>query len=159
MITREDLVEQSVTDYVRNALFVERGYPADQLELIESFPATLTEELTKSYVGAGFNFDNAGQAAEMGSDLTKRTYTLEFFVFGVTRAYAKNVANAIKFAVQRDGVIPLRDYEAPGAPVVDQMEVLGATADRQIVPDPEPWQEFIWLTTVNVEDVYHASLA
>lgn len=159
MISREDIVEQSVTEYLKNALFVERGYPATLLEVIEDWPHQFptTEALTKTYVGAGFNFDNAGQSAELGSDLMQRTYSFEFFVFGSTRAFAKNVANVIKFAAQKDRSIPLKDYEQTGAPVIDAMEVLGATADRQIIPEPQPWQEFVWLTTINVEDVYNAA--
>lgn len=156
MISREDLVEQSVTDYVRDALTA-RGYSEEFVELTESFDAARKDPLDKNYVAMGFNFDDVGESAEMGSDLMRRVYTLQFFVFGTTRSASKNIANVIKFSTQVDRSIPLKDYEDPNKPVIDGMEVLGASADSQIVPKPQPWEEHIWLTTVNVEDVYHAA--
>lgn len=157
-ITREDLVEQSVTDYVRHGLYVDRAYPEDQVEIIESFTGRPLE-LTRTLIALGFNFDDGGEAAEMGSDLKRRQYTIEMFTFGVNATYARNVANAIKFISERDGRIPLKDISLPDQPVIDSMEVLSAHAARQPVPNPEPWQEHVWLTSMRVEDVYHASLA
>lgn len=159
MISREDLVEQSVTNFIRNAIFTLRSYPPDQVELLESFPYDLKGELPKNYIATGFNFDDDGTQAELGSDLMRRVYTLEFFVFGRTRTFAKNLANVVKFAFQAEGgTIPLLDISQAGTPEIDRLVVLGASTDRQVVPDPQPWQEFIWLTTANVEDTYHAAL-
>jgi hypothetical protein len=157
MISREDLVEQSVTDYVRNAVFVERNYPAEQVELLESFPFKM-EAFEKNYIALGFNFDDDGTQAELGSDLLRRIYTLEFWVFGQTTTYARNLANIVKFAAQKEQSIPLKDISQDPAPIIDYMEVLGVSAQRQIVPDPEPFQQYVWTTVVRVEDVYHASL-
>lgn len=159
MISREDLVEQSVFDYARDAIR-ERGYADDQVDVRQSFPYTLNDaQFTRTLVAAGFNFDDDGKQAEMGSDLKTRVYTIQFFVFGTTATYGRNVANVLKFALDRDGLIPLKDVGQEGAPVIDVLEVLGVSAERQIVPDPEPWQEFVWTTTLRVEDVYHAALA
>jgi hypothetical protein len=159
MITREDLVEQSVTDYIRAAIFDARGYGSDQVEILDAFRGELHEhELTKNYVAIGFNFDDEGEQAEMGSDLMRRHYTIQFLIFGKTNTWARNLANVVKFAAQHDGTIPLKDIEQPTAPVIDQLEVLGASAQRQIVPQPEPWQEFIWTTHIQVQDCYHAAL-
>lgn len=155
MISREDLVEQSVTDYARAAIFDDRGYPADQVEMVEDFPHNMTE-LTKNIIALGFNFDDQGTQAELGSDLKNRTYVIEFFVFGLTGTYAKNLANVLKFALDRDGIIPLKDIEQPDAPVIDSLVVEGASTQRQVIADPEPWQEFVWTTTVRVTDTYHA---
>lgn len=159
MITREDLIEQSVTDYVRAAVFVDRNYPASQVELRESFPYDMTpEQFSRNIIAIGFNFDNQGEQAELGSDLKRRLYTLQFFVFGKTATYARNLANVLKFALEQDGQIPLKDIAQTGGPVIDYLDVIGVNAERQIIPDPEPWQEHVWTTTVRVEDLYHAAL-
>lgn len=159
MISREDLVTQSVTDYVREAIFVDRGYPADQVELLESFPYRFNDgQFLKNYIALGFDFDTPGEQAEMGSDLMTRTYTIEFWIFGQTNTYARNLANQVKFALERDGRIPLKDISQAGAPVIDYLIVLGASAEREAVPQPEPWQEFVWTTTGRVEDTYYAAL-
>lgn len=157
MITREDMVEQSVMEWVRAQLLT-RGYPPTQVEIVESFPFTVTE-LEKNTVALGFNFDDQGRAAEMGSDFRRRVYTLEFLVFGKTLTYARNLANAVKFALDVEGAIPLLDIEQAGAPEIDRMIVLGVRSQRQEKADPEPWEEFTWATTVTVEDIYSASLA
>lgn len=159
MISREDLVEQSVTNYARTALFTERSYPSTEVEMRESFPYELNEkQLTKNIVALGFNFDDEGHAAEMGSDLTERLYTIEFFVFGLTNTYGRNLANVLKFALTKEPTIPLLDIAQTPPVEIDQLLVEGCHASRVIVPDPEPWQEFVWTTTLKVTDFYHARL-
>lgn len=161
MISREDLVEQSVFDFAQAAVFDERGYPMDKVEFRENFPYRLNDAFIKTIVAAGFNFDDGGQQAECGSDLKRRLYTIQFFVFGQTATWGRNLANVIKFALDKDGLIPLRDYSQQDAPVIDQLLVHddpGPSAERQIIPDPEPWQEFCWTVTLRVVDEYRASL-
>ena len=159
MISREDCVEQSVFDYAKDAIRG-RGYPESQVELLESFPYRMSDaQFTRTLVAAGFNFDDDGKPAELGSDLKVRQYHVQFFVFGMTATYGRNLANVLKFAMERDGQIPLKNVAVDGDPVIDYLEVLGVSAERQIVPDPEPWQEFVWTTTLRVEDVYSAGLA
>lgn len=159
MISREDLIEQSVMDYARAAIFDERGYPTSQVEMIESFPFDFQDRaFDHNFIAGGFNFDDMGESAELGSGLLRRLYTIEFFIFGQTETYARNLANVLKFALQRDQAIPLKDVGAVGAPVIDSMEVVGVSAERQIVVDPEPWQQFVWTTTLRLEDVYFANL-
>lgn len=164
MVTREDLVEQSVMERAKTALLTERGYPAAKLDFRDEFPQELLdntaegrEALTKQIIAVGFNFDDQGTQAEMGSDLLQRIYTIEFFVIGTTNTWARNLAQALKFGLQQNGTIPLLNVENNNVEI-DRLEVVGATADRQMVNQPEPWQRFIWLTQVKVLDVYHASL-
>lgn len=158
-ITREDLVEQSVQDYVREALFTRKGYPADRVELLDAFPYDKFDGgLDKNYVALGFNFDDQGQQAELGSDLKERNYSLEFFVFGVTAVWGRNLANAVKFASEYDGIIPLYDYGDLAKPQIDALIVDGARAERQPINDPKPWERHVWVTTVVVQDIYHARL-
>lgn len=161
MITREAYVEQSVEDFVRHQLFTVRGYPPEQVELLDAFPYERMErekQLDKNYVACGFNFDNQGQAAELGSDLKTRRYTLEFFVFGLTGIWAKTLANAIKFAVDINPTVPLLDVEQPDRPEFDRLVVIGTRAEHQPIANPPPWQRNVWITYVEVEDIYHAAL-
>lgn len=156
MISREDLVTQSVQTFARTQIFDVRGYAPDKVEFVESFPYGL-KQLDKNLVATGFNFDDDGEQAEMGSDLRRRVYTVEFWVFGITNTYAKNLANVLKFALDVDGRIPLLDIAQMPPVEVDTMLVEGVTAHRQIHPNPEPWQQFVWTTQVKVEDFYFAS--
>lgn len=158
-ITREDLVEQSVQDYVRTAIFTDRGYPTAKVELLDAFPYDRFDgALDKNYVALGFNFDDQGQQAELGSDLKTRVYTLEFFVFGISQVWARNLANAIKFAADNDGIIPLLDYADLAKPQIDSLVVEGTRTERQPINNPQPWERNVWITYVVVEDIYHAAL-
>lgn len=158
MISREQIVEQSIEITARKIL-TDRGYSEGKVALIDSFPDT-KGKLDKTYVAAGFNFDTGGEQAEMGSDLTRRQYTIEFFVFGPTMTWARNVASVLKFGLESDpnGTLPLFDLEADPGTILDYLLVDGATTERQIVPDPEPWQEFIFTVHLKVTDEYFASL-
>lgn len=158
MIDRQSMVSQSVVDYAKAALAV-RGYDAGTAYIMdEDFPDHEHEVFDQNVISIGFDFDDDGEPAETGSSLTTRTYTLEFYVFGTTRAAARNIAAVLKFALEVEGTIPLKDYEQAGDPEIDRMVVIGASTERQRVERPEPWQEHIYLTTVRVEDVYYAAL-
>lgn len=161
MITRQEIVTQSVTDYVR-AQLVARGYPTNQWVLKESFdftspPDDLLKD-RKQVIACGFDFDSGGEEAEMGSDLKNRVYNLEFVIFGTSATYARNLSSVIKFACDQDTGIPLLDISDPLKPQIDVLTVISARSNRQEIPDPEPWLEYVWLTNVQVEDVYFASL-
>lgn len=159
MVTREQKVEQSVQDFAK-AVLVEKGWTKDRLEVLDEFPyERFKDTLDKTYVAFGFNFDDEGSAAEMGSDLKKRIYTLEFFVFGRSPLEAKSVANQIKFALDADQIVPLKDIGEVGAPVIDSLVVVGCKAEKMIVQDPAPYQESVWTTTCRVEDIYYSSQA
>lgn len=157
-ITREDLVSQSVMDHAVAGIAA-RGYPSDQVAFLESFPYTVPGALTKNLVATGFDFDDGGEQAELGSGLKRRVYTIEFFVFGMTNTYARNLANALKFTLEGDGRIALKDVGQAGTPIIDYLIVEGVSTHRQVVSDPEPWQEFIYTTTVHVHDEYYAAIA
>lgn len=158
-VTREQKVEQSVQDMAEEVLR-EKGWSEDKLEILDSFPYSKFEgSLSKSYVAFGFNFDDEGKAAEMGSDLKTRVYTLEFFVFGRSLLEAKSIANQIKFILDTDQIVPLKDIGEIEAPVIDSLVVVGCKAEHMVVPDPAPYQESVWLTTCRVEDTYYASQA
>jgi hypothetical protein len=159
VITREQIVTQSVQDYVRGQLFDVRNYPEEQVQLLDSFPYDgLPQPLDRNYVASGFNFDDPGVQAELGSDLKTRVYTLEFFIFGQTAVWASNLAHAIKFAADNDGVIPLLDISDLNKPQIDVLVVEGTRAERQVIQDPAPHERFVWVTSVVVEDTYHARL-
>lgn len=160
MISREDCIEQSVTDYARHQIFTVRAYPADQVEMLEAFPYTREDAtLDKNLIAIGFNFDDDGEPAEMGSSLTLKLYTIQFWVFGKTNTYARNLANQLKFALNVDGCIPLMDIGEVPPVQIDSLIVRGVSAERQIIQDPAPWQEFVWTVHLKVEDLYFAAAA
>lgn len=158
MITREDMITQSAQDHLRVKL-TDRGYPVgSDVVLLDSFPYnTFSGPLDKNYVAAGFDFDDGGEQAELGSDLIRRQYTIEVFVFGKNPVWGRNLANVIR-SIFDDGLIPLKDITADGAPVIDQLCVFRVSADRQPIADPKPWEENVWLVTVKVDDEYFAGL-
>jgi hypothetical protein len=159
-ITREDMVEQSVTDFLRNALFVERQYPAAQVQLLEAFEPSRFEPMTtldKNYVSIGFNFDDGGSQAELGSSFRRRIYTIEVWVVALTPVAGRNLANAVRDALDASGLVPLKDLTQSGTPVIDQLLVQRVRADRQPIADPRPWQENVWVVAVEILDEYYAA--
>jgi len=159
-ITREDYVTQSVDVYLRR-LLAEKGYSDDVLTILDSFPHDRFKEepLDKTYVAVGFNFDDGARSAEMGSNLKRRLYTIEFFVFGKNDHWGKNVANAVKFVLDSDQIIPLLDITDPLKPVIDALVVVSVPVNKQPVNNPQPWQENIWTVQLRIEDTYEAETA
>lgn len=159
---------QSVQDYIRDELD-ERSYTESVVEVIDAYSSKEFDgPLDKQYVSLAFGFDDGGKQAELGSDLRERTYTVQFYVFATTAQFGRNIASLIRDMIDAEGRIPLKDYnqsdpdEDPPveAPVVDHLMVAmpdGARAERVIVVDPKPWQEYAWLVQVRVTDTYYAS--
>lgn len=157
MISREQKITQSVQDYVRAALAA-RGY-GGEVDFEESWEGIRRDGLSKTTITSGFDFDDEGTQAEMGSDLKVRLYTVQFVVFGTTEVWAKNLASVIKFAIDEDGAIPLMDIEADPPVEIDRLEVVGVSTERQGAANPEPWNEHVWSCTARLQDTYHARLA
>lgn len=159
-ITREDYVAQSVDTYLR-ALLLTNGYKNDTVEIIPEYPHTRfkQEKLSKTYVAEGFDFDDAGKPAEMGSNVKRRLYTIEFFIFGHTPTWGRNVANAVKFSLERDGIIPLLDIAVAERPTIDALVLIGVNAQHEPVNNPLPWQENVWTVKLRLEDTYDPASA
>ena len=157
-ITREDRVQASLMAYLHVKLFDELGYPADRVKLIEAFEHSQFEgdkELDNNYISLGFNFDDGGVPAELGSTLITRTYTIELWVMALTPQIGLNLANAVRDEAQSDQVIPLLDIAQAGAPVIDALIVGECRAQRQPVQDPQPWQENLWIVHVELIDEFY----
>jgi hypothetical protein len=154
-LTREQYVTESVDAFLR-ANLTAASYTADNVEVAAEFPHTRFKDnpLDKTYVTAGFDFDDTGKPAEMGSNLKLRLYTIEFFVFGKTQTWGKNVAGAVKFSLERDGVIPLLDIADPARPQIDALVVAGVSSQEEEANNPLPWQENVWTVRLRVEDTY-----
>jgi hypothetical protein len=158
-VTREEMVEQSVSDYLREQIFTVRGYPPARVGLMDAFAESLLPSpLDKNYLAIGFNFDDGGEQAELGSDLLRRQYVIEVWVIGLSSAEGRNLANAVRDSMESEGTVPLKDITAAGAPVIDYLIVDPVRAAREPVGEPKPWQEFLWIVTVPVLDEYHARL-
>lgn len=159
-VNREKKVEESVQVYAKAAL-IAKGWDEARLEFLESFPYdTFDGDLAaKSYLAWGFNFDDEGTAAELGSDLLTRVYTLEFFVFGRNEDIAEAIANDLKFAIDTDSAIPVLEIGEPNPAEIGSMLVAGVKAAKVLVDDPDSHQQHVWLTTARVEDEYFSSEA
>lgn len=159
MVTRERLIEQSVQEWVKDVLFNQQGYPEATIEMLDAFPFNrFTGELDKNYVAAGFDFDDQGTQAEVGSDLTTRVYTIEWYTFGISKEWGRNIGHAIKFALETEKAIPLLNITEENWPEIDSMPMVGVTCKHLDVADPEPSQEHVYHTVVRVQDTYSPSL-
>lgn len=164
MIPREQQIEQSVQDFLRTQLESE-GYIPDVLDLRDSFPSFEERggELVKSQIATGFVMDPGGRLMELGSDLTQKSHTIEFWTFGTDHDTAQNIAFVIRALIEDapNALIPLKDVGQEGQPVIDQLQVddeRRPVVQRQVNTDPRPWDLFVWSTTVRVIDTYYPSL-
>lgn len=158
MILREDMIEQSVQDMVRSGL---AGFNYDDtiVNIRDAFPTPGEREkpLTKTQLAVGFNFDDGGTPAEMGSNLTRFVHTIEFWTFAVNPRIGKQLANVIKHMLWGAQVVPLLDYNSADdpPPQIDALVVLRCQVARQVNASARPWDQFVWTTTVRIEDTYY----
>lgn len=166
MVTREQQIEQSVQDFIRGKL-AEHGYePVTDLRDAFPTPDERARPFTKNVVALGFNFDDGGRMMEMGSDLTQRVHSIEFWVFGTDMSTGGNIATALRTFIEDVGyLVPLKDIGNGGA-VIDQLIVRdgsyganqGPRIMRQVSNDPRPGDRYVFSVQIRVEDTYYPSL-
>lgn len=160
-VTREDQIVQGVENYAKTRLTVKGYTEGDQYVLLESYTGKeISSPMKKSYIAAGYNFDDGGRGAELGSALIERVYTIEFFVFGLTNTWGRNLAQSIKFALEFDGVIPLLDVTDPALPESGEyLQIDSCSAERQVVQNPAEWERYVWTVHLKATDTYDARMA
>lgn len=150
---------QSVQDFVKDALVAANYFP-QIVDVRDTFPAEneRATELSKTQVATGFQFDDGGVKIELGSDLTRRIYSVEFWTFATSAQRGENIAQYMRAVLEASGLVPLKDIAEPGRPVIDQLVVMderGVRVERQFNTDPRPWDRFVWTTTVKIEDIFY----
>lgn len=157
-VTRETSVEQSVQDFIGAALNA-RGFPMPQIEMKDAFEQRdfVDGTVDKEYVALGYNFDGGGNPVEVGSNRRLYAHTIEVFVVATTAQRGKALAYTIRDALEETVRLPLVDVESHQQ--VDVVLIDPVSVERQAIPDPEPWEEFVWLLRVPVLDEYDPSAA
>lgn len=162
-LLREELVELSVMRAITTGLpdfgFYPNGSTEGQAQncvVREAFPTPdeRQAELTITTLAFGFNIDDGGEPAELGSTLTKYAHTLVCWVFGVEPALARKMADSLKHISRRNlDSIPLLDFNEESEPIIDTMNVLKAQTRHQVNQSPRPWDRYVWTTSIVVRDV------
>jgi hypothetical protein len=158
MIDRSTIIERSVESFVRNQLFTIRGYPEDRVVFLDAYPTQqrMTQPLDRNYVAIGYTADDGGKQAELGSPLRTRKYTIDFYVFGISRVWGKNLAEVIRFSLESEGNINLLDPR-DGTTIIDSVIVDFVSAQQAITRTPRPWEENAWITRLRIEDIYSSA--
>lgn len=151
MLTREDLVEESVQLYVTDRL-ASYDYDGSNVIVRDAFPTPdeRSQELTTTTVAIAISFDDGGRSLELGSTFTLYTHTVECWVFATSPKFGRNLANVIKAIVRHEGEIPLIDIGNPLKPQIDTLIIDRASSNRQFNSSPRPWDQNVWTTTIRL---------
>jgi hypothetical protein len=162
-LIREELVEMSVMRAITVGL-PDYGYvlangasppPNANLLVREAFPTPEErgQELTITTVAFGFNIDDGGEAAEMGSNLTRYTHTLMCWTFGLELRFARRVAHTVKNIARRNfDHIPLLDFNQASDPQIDALTVMATQVRHEVNNSPRPWDQYVFSTGITVRD-------
>ena len=161
-ILREENVEYSMLQAIREGLpdygFVIAPAGGANIVLREAFPTPeeRSEPLTMTTVAFGFNIDDGGREMELGSNLTEYRHTLEVWTFATEPRLGRRVAHSIKHIVRKeDDNVPLLDFNQEENPVIDALLVLKAQVTHQANASPRPWDQFVWTTSIQVQDSFY----
>lgn len=163
MIIREELLEYSILQAIREGLptygfNLTDGDPDQNLILREAFPTPeeRAADLKMTTLAFGFNLDDGGRPAELGSTLTTYTHTIMAWTFALEPRFGRRLAHSIKHVMLGgDGTIDLLDFNQPEDPAIDSLEILKAQVQHQANPSPRPWDQFVWTTAISVRDTYY----
>lgn len=155
MLTREDMIEESVYRFVKDRL-AGYDYNGSNVVVREAFPTPTerAQELTTTTLAASMHFDDGGVGIELGSTLTQYIHTVEYWIFAINGRMGRNLANVIKEMVRHEGAIPLLDVSQALAPQIDALVLERAATTRQVNSSPRPWDENVWTCTLRLYDEY-----
>lgn len=167
-LLREELVEASVLRCLTTGLphygmvLQTNGFdgPAPNVVVREAFPSPeeRDSELTATTLAFGFNVDDGGTPAELGSTLTRYTHTLMCWVFALEPRFGRKIAYAIQHVCRVNiDLIPLLDFNADPAnpPEIDALNTLAVQVQHQANNSPRPWDRYVWTASINVRDTYY----
>jgi hypothetical protein len=158
MIDRETIIERSVEAYLRNQLYAVRGYPPEKVVMLDAYPTTsmMNKPLDQNYIAIGWTTDDGGRDAELGSSLRRRLYTIDFYTFGISRVWGKNLASVIRYCLESDDVIDLID-PSDGVTILGHVDVDFVSSQQAVASNPRPWQENCYITRLRVEDYFSSA--
>lgn len=162
-IIREELVELSVMRAITAGLPSYGYHPnggSKNITVREAFPTPDERggELDITTLAFGFNSDDGGEPAEMGSNLTRYQHTLVCWVFGLEPAFARRLAHTIKHVVRHNNdIIDLLDFNTTPdtPPVIDSLVVMRSQARHEVNNSVRPWDRYVWTCSVTVRDTYN----
>ncbi len=157
MIDRESIIEKSVELYLRNQLYTVRHYPTDKVVMLDAYPTgeRMMMPIDKNYIAIGWSADDGGRQAELGSSLKRRIYTMDFYIFGISRIWGKNIASVVRFCLETDGTIDL--ISPSDSSVIGYVDVDFVSSQQVIANNPRPWEEFAHVTRLRIEDYYSSA--
>jgi hypothetical protein len=164
VIDRESVIEHSVEVFLRDQLFNVRHYPQAGrrgVEFMDAYPTNerMDKPLDQNYVAVGWSADDGGAQAELGSPFKRRRYTFDFFVFGISRVWGKNLASVIRYSLESEESINLLDPSDPtNATVLGHVDVDFVSTQQKIANTARPWEENCWITRLRVEDYYSSAM-
>ena len=166
-LLREELVEMSVMRCISVGL-PDYGYvvangqnsipPNANILLREAFPTPdeRGQELTITTIAFGFNIDDGGEPAELGTNLTRYVHTLMCWTFGLEMRFTRRVAHTIKnIARRRLDIIPLYDFNQDPEVEIDALSVMRTQVRHEVNNSPRPWDQYVFTTSLAVRDIYY----
>ena len=167
-LIREELVELSVLRAITMGL-PDYGYvvangtgntTGANVLVREAFPSPEErgEELTITTVAFGFNIDDGGEAAELGTNLTRYVHTLMCWTFALEPRFGRRLAHTIKNIARRTlDALPLYDFNQDSDPQIDTLLVMKTQVRHQVNNSVRPWDQYVWTTSLAVQDFYYPS--
>lgn len=143
--------------------------PAPNVVVRQAFPTPdeRAEELAATTLAFGFNVDDGGEPAEMGTTLTHYVHTLTAWVFALEPRFGRKVAYALQHIARRGGgtynllpdTLPLLDFNADSQnpPPLDPLLVFKAQVQHQGNQSPRPWDRYVWTCSIVVRDTYYVT--
>lgn len=159
-LLREELVEYSALQKIKDGLPTygfDLEEPNQNVRLREAFPTPVERngELEMTTVAFGFNIDDGGRLVELGSDLTEYTHTLMVWTFATEPRFGRRLAHAIKHVFRTgQAEIDLLNFNAEGNPPIDVLRVQKAQVQHQVNNSPRPWDQYVWTTSINLQDIF-----
>lgn len=164
-LIREELVEMSVMRAITTGL-PDYGYvlangngsppvPGANLLVREAFPTPEErgQELTITTLAFGFNIDDGGQPAEMGSTLTRYTHMMMCWTFGLEVRFTRRIAHTVKNIARRHfDHIPLLDFNQEDNPEIDALTVMSTQVRHEVNNSPRPWDQYVFTCGISVRD-------
>ena len=134
--------------------------PGANILLREAFPTPdeRNGELLITTIAFGFNIDDGGEPAELGTNLTRYVHTLMCWTFALEPRFGRRLAHTIKNIARRTlDALPLYDFNQDSDPQIDTLLVMKTQVRHQVNNSVRPWDQYVWTTSLAVQDFYYPS--
>jgi len=154
-LTRKDMIEQSLQDWIRSYLITVGLTEGTQYRLEDTYSQVMQSPMDMSIMVVTQGESDPSVDMEIGGPLAQKRHIFHVDVFGSGEKTGKGLARTVEELFESGSRLPLKSYSTGVGVVIDSLRISNAYHARLIYLDPDEWRKYHNVVQVTVIDEFN----